>query len=202
MNNWGYANKLQTPGYFGQLSVTRELKLQVVNGIPVLLNSPVPAINTVFTSVTTGSNQIISDSMAYKFPAWNPSAASRIDFTLSPTNGKWPAAVFLSVRGGSNYFTQIAFDMGKHNVFIKRDTGGPAPVGDSLWSNNYNAPFDFDAPVKVSVLVDAGSIEVFLNGGQVSMSELITAPISATSLNLTDAGGSASISGLTIRSVS
>jgi len=109
--------------------------------------------------------------------------------------------VFLSVRGGSSYFTQIVFDIGKSNVFLKRDTSGPAPTSDPIWNNNYNVPFKFTAPVNVSILVDAGSVEIFLNGGLKSISELITAPIDATALNMTVVGGSASISGLTIRSV-
>jgi len=68
MNNWTYATKMQTTGYFGQLSVTRELRLQLVDGVPVLFNAPIATLNSVFTSQVAGTDQTISDSVPYKFP--------------------------------------------------------------------------------------------------------------------------------------
>jgi levanase len=202
MNNWAYANLASKMNYFGQLSVVRTLKLQVVNGSSVLLNPPVAGINSVFTSQTTGSEQMIKDGKGYTFPKWGQTAASRIDFTLKQKNGAWPETISLSMRGGSGYFTQLTFQFAKNNIFLKRDTSGPQPTTDSNWTNNSNAPFAFTgAPLNVSVLLDVHSIEVFINGGQVSISSLITAPEDATALSMAAVGGTAQVSGFTIRSI-
>jgi levanbiose-producing levanase len=48
--------------------------------------------------------------------------------------------------------------------------------------------------VTVSIFLDAGSIEVFINDGDSVLSELINAPWDATSLNLNASGGSVRVS--------
>lgn len=203
MNNWGYANLSSKMNYFGQLSVTRTLRLQqLVNGSSILLNAPVADVNSVFTFRVSGSDQVINDRKAYTFPKWPNTAACRIDFTLVRKNGAWPGAISLSVRGDRAYFTQLTFEFAKNNIFLKRDTSGPQPTSDTNWTNSSNAAFEFTgAPLSVSVLIDVTSIEVFINEGQVSMSSLITAPPNATALTMSVAGGSAQVSDFTIRSV-
>jgi levanase len=202
MNNWDYASVFPTIDYFGQLSTTRNLKLQVVNGVETLINSPLPALNSVFTATVNGTDQVISDATVYSFPTWANTPASRIDFTITQQNGAWPGAIFVSLRGGGGYFTQLTFDFGKQNIFLFRADGGPQPTTDAAWVNNSNAPFTYPQPtLTVSILLDVNSIEIFINGGQISISSLITAPLDATSLGMNLAGGSALISNLTIHSV-
>lgn len=197
-NNWDYAGSMQTPGYWGQLSITRKLRLQLVNGFPIVFNSPIDAQNNVFNSRVQGADQTISDQVPYAWPSWPNTPACRIDCTLSPVNGSWPGAIYLSVRGDNNYFTQIGFQPRSGNAFLKRDTGGPAPKSDAAWNDNRNVPCDFSTSVDLSVIVDAGSIEVFLNGGRTAVSGLITAPLTATGLNFTAFGGATKISNLAI----
>ncbi len=178
----------------------RQLRLQTVGNTAVLLNTPLPNQDDVFGGAVSGSDQTISDAVAYSWPGWSNSTACRVDFTLSPGGGGWPEAVYLSVRGGGGYFTQVGFEPGSSNAFLKRDLCGPAPVQDAAWNANRNVPCDFSSPVAVSVFVDASSMEIFLNGGRVALSGQITAPMSATGLNLTASGGSAFISNLSIKS--
>ncbi len=202
MNNWGYAAQFPTVDYFGQLSTTRTLRLQMSNGKATLFNTPLPALDSIFTSTVSGANQVISDASAYSFPAWANTPACKIDFKLTQQNGAWPGAIFFSLRTGNGYFTQLTFDFGKSNIFFKRDSGGPQPTSDGSWVNNANAPFNFSqSMLAVSVLIDINSVEVIINGGQVSMSSLITAPQTATGLGMNVAGGSALLSGFTIKSV-
>lgn len=200
MSNWDYATRLQTSGYSGQLSVTRKLRLQIVNGVTILLNSPVSALDSVFTSRYQGTDQAISDSVPYAFPTWSNVPTFRLDFTLGPVGGIWPGSSQLSLRGGSGYFVQVGFDTTVGKVYVRRSTGGPPPTGDTIWNRDYDAPFNFTAPVKVSVLVDTNSVELFINDGEISISTLVTSPTDATALKLTSIGG-ASVSGLIIRSL-
>jgi sucrose-6-phosphate hydrolase SacC (GH32 family) len=54
------------------------------------------------------------------------------------------------------------------------------------------------APLSVSVFIDAGSVEIFVNDG-LALSGLITTPTDATGLSLTTSGGNAGISKLVVR---
>lgn len=199
MNNWNYAKLMRTNGYFGQLSIVRRLTLQMVQGVPILLSVPLAAQNTVFRTSVSGTNQTISDATAYNWPSGASAASCRIDCTLSPVNGAWPKGVYLSVRGGDGYFTQVGFDPGASTAFLKRDTCGPQVTTNSSWLNKYSVPCTFGSSVSVSVFVDVGSIEVYLNEGEVSLSGLITAPVDAISPNLTASGGSVAVSNVSIR---
>ena len=197
-NNWNYAAAIPTTGYWGQLSIVRQLTLQTLNSAATLLMSPISAQDGVFKTTVTGTNQTISDSVSYSWPSGAANVSSRIDFTLSPVGGRWPSAVNLTVRSGDGYLTQLGFAPGQSQATLARNNSGPVPLTGSAWSNNYTAPCNFSAAVTVSVFIDATSIEVFLNGGQSVMSALITAPSDAVGLNLTAVGGSAAISNMTI----
>lgn len=202
MNNWNYAEQIPTIGYHGQLSVARTLRLKLVGGKPLLMNAPVGGLNRIFNSTVIGTDQTINEQTSYSFPDWANTAACQIDFTLAPKNGKWPIAIFFSMRGGDGYFTQLTLDCSKNNIFFKRDTSGPQPTTDSNWTANRNVPYSFPLQsIRVTVLIDVNSIEVFVNQGEISISSLITAPMSATGLDLSLTGGSVHVSGLTIRSV-
>lgn len=198
-NNWDYAQSMPNNGYYGQLTLTRQLRLQMVNGTPILFNTPLAWQNNVLPTLVSGTDQVISDAAAYAWPAWSNDYSCRIDFTISTVDGSWQGAAYISVRGGDGFFTQVGFEPGSNNAFLKRYLGGPAPKNDSAWNDQRNVPCDFSAPVHVSIFVDAYSIEVFLNGGRISISGLITAPLNATGLNLTTSAGSALISNLSIR---
>lgn len=212
-NNWNYATSIPTVayGYRGQLTMTRQLKLQKVNGNPVLLNNPLPNQNSVFTSIVPGTDQILSDQNGnypnhYTFPAWPNSPAFCLDFVISRANGgSWPSGIYISVRDDSNYFTQVGFVTASNSGFIKRDTGGPDPVSgssaDQIWLSNRAFPVDFSGDVPCTIYVDAGSIEVFVNGGRAAASALITAPLTATGMYLNPSFGTVSIKNVTIKSM-
>ena len=199
-NNWDYAASMPTSGYWGQLSIMRQLKLQTVNGSAILINTPIAAQKNVFTSSVQASDQTISDSVSYNWPTISNSASWLLSFTLSSNNGAWPTGITISVREGDSYLTQIAFSPNAGNASLNRRKSGPVVVVDGVWEGTYKVPCDFSAPVTVSVYVDMGSVEVFLNGGAAVMSGLITAPATATTLALTASGGSASISDMVIQS--
>jgi levanase len=200
-NNWDYATEIPTVGYFGQISITRQLRLQISDGLPILYNSPVAGIDSIFKGAVTGTKQIISDSTSYAFPTWNANAACWIEFTMSPVDGSWPNSIYFSLRGGDGYFTQLGFGPSYSNAFLKRDTGGLQPTSDAAWTANENVTLDFNEPVTVSIFSDIASLEIFLNGGRIAISSLTTAPLDATSLNLSASGGSVEISKMKIRSV-
>jgi levanbiose-producing levanase len=113
---------------------------------------------------------------------------------MSPVSGSWPKAISLSVRGGAAYSTQLGFNPGSGNAILDRERCGPIPKEGDAWNSRRSVPCDFTKPVSISIFLDAGSIEVFLNNGESSMSALLTAPLDANALKLSATGGQVSIS--------
>lgn len=202
MSNWDYANQLPTSaGYRGQLSIVRQLRLRRVGGLTRLWSTPLTAQNSAFPRTIAGTDQVISEGTDYVWPSAAAAIANRIDLTLTRVGDIWPTGLWLSVRGGGGYFTQVGFQLRDNAVFVKRDASGPNAPNIDAWRKNRTASCDFSAETAtISLFVDAGSVEVFVNNGGATLSELITAPLSSTELHLNTAGGSVRISDVLIRS--
>jgi levanbiose-producing levanase len=202
MNNWAYANQLQPAGgYRGQLSIVRRLRLERISGMPRLRSMPLAAQNNVFNKAVVGTDQTIAEGSDYVWPAGADAVAARIDLTLTRVGATWPSGLWLSVRGGGGYFTQIGFDLRSNRAFTNRRAAGPNAPDSGDWRQDRSVACDFSTgTAKVSLFVDTGSIEVFLNDGAATMSTLITAPATASRLQLNVAGGSVRVSGVAIAS--
>lgn len=202
MNNWAYANQLlPTHDYRGQLSIVRELRLQLIDDAPRLFSTPLPAQNDIFIRTLHGTDQTINEGRNYIWPTHAGAIASRIDLTLIRVGSTWPSGVWLSVRGGGGYFTQVGLELRDNRAFIKRDTSGPGAPDNKSWRENRSISCDFMGGIaKISLFIDANSIELFLNEGEATLSELITARMIDTDLDLSTAGGSVRISNVLISS--
>ena len=197
-NNWDYATAMPTSGYSGQLSIVRQIRLQAVNGNPVLLSMPIVGQNAAYQSTAQGTDQTISDAVPYNWPAGLSSYSRRIDFMLSTVNGSWASEIDLTVRSGDNDSTRVGFKPTENIVFLDRSKCGTPPKSDTAWNTQRQAPCDFSVPVSVSVFIDACSVEVFVNNG-LALSGLITTTTDATGLSLTTSSGNAGISKLVVR---
>jgi levanase len=199
MNNWNYADAVQEQGYIGQLSLVRELRLQLVNGKPVLQNRPVDSVRSLFSTAIRGKEQIVSDKQEYFWPSGVEQACCWIDLTMSPVDGSWPESIVMSVRGGSGHSTRLAFDPRSGNLSLDREQCGPIPKQGEAWRVRRSVPCDYTKPVLVSIFLDVGSIEVFLDDGASTISALLTAPLDATAMELTAKAVQVGISKVQIR---
>ena len=198
MNNWNYADAVQEQGYIGQLSLVRELRLQLVDGKPTLQNRPIDAASSLFETSIRGKDQIVSAGQEYVWPDGAAQACCRIDFTLSSVRNSWPEAINLSLRGGGDYMTHLEFNPAARNMLLDRGRCGPIPKEGDAWKTRRSVQCNFASSLSVSIFLDVGSIEVFLNDGAPTMSALLTAPLDATALQLTVIGGQVGVSSVKI----
>lgn len=203
MSNWDYVK--QTPvtrGYQGQLSLVRQLRLQLVDTVPRLLSTPLAAQNAVVPQNVKGSDQSIGDGSFYVWPKDARATAFRLDFTLRRRGAAWPAAVLLSVRKDARFATQLTFALQQGRISLSRSRSGPDAPDVGVWREDRSVSCDFSSDrVEVSVFVDSGSVEVFVDQGGATLSELITAPQDAVALEMVAVGGNVAVSDLTIRRI-
>lgn len=117
---------------------------------------------------------------------------------MSPVDGSWPESIVVSVRGGNGHSTQLAFNPASATVSLDREQCGPIPKEEEAWRVRRSVPCDYKKPVSVSIFLDVGSIEVFLDNGASTMSALLTAPAASTALKLAAKRGRVSISNVQI----
>jgi len=76
-------------------------------------------------------------------------------------------------------------------------------AGVTAWQQDRSVSCDLSTgTATISLFIDSGSVEVFLNDGAASMSELITAPVTATGLQLSASGGRVTVSNVVVRQMS
>jgi levanase len=201
MNNWNYADAVQQKGYIGQLSLVRELHLQLMNGTAILQNRPVESVRSLSGAYIIGKQQIISDKHDYDWPTGAAQTCCWIDLTMSAVSGSWPESLSLLLRGGDGYSTQLGFRPVSGVAFLDREQCGPIPKEGDAWKARRSVPCNYSKSVSVTIFLDVGSIEVFLNNGESTISALLTAPVDATALRLTATGGQVSISKVKIKQI-
>jgi levanbiose-producing levanase len=203
MSNWDYVKTMPvTHDYRGQLSIVRQLRLQWDRDVPRLFSTPLPAQDAVFDTAIAGPDQTIGDGLDYRWPAGAGASSCRIDFALTRVGATWPAAVRLSVRISGAFFTQITFAMQDNKVGLKRDASGPNPPDVAAWRQDRSALCDFSAgKATASLFIDSSSVELFVNDGAITMSELISSPLGAIGLLLSSTGGDVIVSDMVVRNI-
>ncbi|WP_120520305.1 glycoside hydrolase family 32 protein [Arthrobacter celericrescens] len=203
MSNWDYAFSPPTGRWNGQLSIPRELKLVDIAGSGLrLTQAPVVEEESLRSSTWQASDVTVTPSSA------NPlAAASGRSFELEaevglPSTGGASSFAF-GLRKGSGSTgaqeTSVRFDAGAGTLTLDRGSSGREDFTRyfaGTAADNSSAPWSStvvgsERRVKLRVLVDASSVEVFGGDGTASISSHVFPDPSSTGLSFTAAGGAA-----------
>jgi sucrose-6-phosphate hydrolase SacC (GH32 family) len=160
MDNWQYAAKLPTGPWRGQMTFPRELSLrQTPEGIR-LYQKPVEEIDQL---VETASNSRATHSIL-------------LAFSLKIDAGKEVGLTLLS--NGENY-TSVGYDPAKKVLFVDRTHSGNTGFSPDFPAR-IEAPLPTsEARLKLEVLVDRCSLEVFADDGRIVSTNLVFPPARA-----------------------
>jgi len=188
----GQAFSSPTSPWRGSFTMPRELQLKTVDGIPQLVHA--------FASQLADYEKPVGEYAAARTEVTGavelPKASGtqqRIRLTITPGEG----ASGIVVRGSNQEGTRIGFDPTTQSVFIDRSRSGLIP------SNRFTTPSSAPArlingTVSLEILVDAGSVEVLVNGGEQAFSEFIYPQESSDKVSLFSDTGTSTISDLSV----
>ena len=167
MNNWNYAGSIPTSPWRSADSVPRQLALQNIGGKIQLTQQPVRNLSKLHTgaAVTSGSKPITGTiSAGISGPTLD------LDATFAPGT----ASQFgLNVHTGDGQLTQIGYDTTTHEVYIDRTKSGDVSF-DPTFASVQRAPLPLaGGTVRLHMLVDTSSVEVFTDQGQVVFTDQI-----------------------------
>jgi sucrose-6-phosphate hydrolase SacC (GH32 family) len=162
MNNWQYAAKLPTRPWRGQMTFPRELTLQQTPDGLRLFQRPAQQLEELLEGK---ENQ--------------PDHSFVLAFAL---NAKAGHEVGLKLLSDKRNYTSVGFDPVKNVLFVDRTHSGLTDFGKDF-------PARVEAPlqprsdtIKVEILVDRCSIEVFADGGRVVSTNLVFPPAGANAV--------------------
>jgi levanase/levanbiose-producing levanase len=170
MNNWDYANSLPTSPWRSGMSLAREVELATVNGLPRLVQRPVLPLDCGEPACTIQDVEL-HDSLLQLSDAVSGSA-QLIEAEILPGTARTVAFRLLGASGGSAA-TVLSFDAVTSRLTLDRRNSGNTTFHGKFASAE-SAPVKLDGGVlRLRVIVDQCSVEVFAQGGRVVLSDLV-----------------------------
>ena len=199
MNNWDYANSLPTSPWRSSMSLAREVVLATIGGLPRLVQRPVlPA--ELGPSIYTMEDQEICDSTV-ALPHADPASAQVIDAEILPGSAGTTTLSLFGALGG-DAATLLTFEAATSQLILDRRNSGNTAFHEKFASAESAPVLLEDGVLRLRVIVDHGSVEVFAQGGKVVLTDLVFPEPGILRTQLSVDGGTATVRKLTVSAVS
>ncbi|CAN7150263.1 glycoside hydrolase family 32 protein [Arthrobacter sp. LjRoot14] len=199
MNNWDYANYLPTSPWRSGMSLAREVELATVDGVQRLVQRPVLPLDCGEPACAIQDVEL-HDSLL-QLPDAMPGSAQLIEAEILPGTARTVAFRLLGASGG-NVATLLSFDAVTSRLTLdRRHSGNTAFHG--KFASAESAPVKLDGGVlRLRVIVDKCSVEVFAQGGSVVLSDLVFPVSGNLGTEVSVEGGTAVVRKLAVTALS
>ncbi|WP_246119489.1 glycoside hydrolase family 32 protein [Cellulomonas massiliensis] len=199
--NWRAPYSAPTVGWQGQMSVPRELALRTVDGLPRLVQTPAAELETLWGSPTTWRPRSVDGTWAVDWRG----TAYELDAELDVGTAR-EVAVHVRTGDGARGGVAIGVTSGDDpQLFVDR-SGAGSPVigardgsGPALVPRRTTGYRPVDGVVHLRVLVDASTVEAFVDDGALVATSLVYPPEGANGIAVSAVGGAATVRSLTVR---
>jgi fructan beta-fructosidase len=170
MSNWQYANREPTSVWRGAQSLPRELKLKrFADGIR-LIQSPIAEAKELRQKELLRVSSLSFERAMQAMRSANVSGDTlEIEAEFAPDDAK---EIGLRLRKGPNEETLVGFIPGEKEVFVDRTRSGEVSFAPEF-PGRHTAAVRETARVKLHIFLDRSSVEVFVNNGEVVLTDRI-----------------------------
>lgn len=195
MNNWQYANDIPTSPWRGAMSIPRTVRLRRTPAGLRLIQAPVESLRSLRRQHRTISARPIPPG---EIPLGGEGVAGRALEILAEFEPGDAADFGLRVRQGDGEETVIGIDQRPGEVFVDRSRSGAVPFSPQFPGRHAasRAPGDRARPVRLHLLVDATSVEVFADDGTVVLTDQVFPKPESQGVSLFSNGGTARLRSL------
>ncbi|KGA95998.1 protein SacC [Alkalihalobacillus alcalophilus ATCC 27647 = CGMCC 1.3604] len=161
MSNWRYANQVPTDGWRSQMTLPRKLSLRNVAGKLAVVQHPVeelqPYLKEDIKSLEVGRSYEVSEEYLELFVHFK-----NVD-----------AKVFgLKLDYGMEHSALIVIDPDQKSVSLEREHSGQVDFSE-LFAQTQQVEVPDVSDITIKVIIDALSIELFINNGEYSLTSLV-----------------------------
>ncbi|WP_100406891.1 GH32 C-terminal domain-containing protein [Bacillus solitudinis] len=196
MSNWDYANVTPTSNWRSSMTIPRKMTLTDIPGEGVRVKQgPVSELEVLRDNKQSHSNEIISGESSLLQNINGDALEFIIEINVNNTSAN---EVGLKVRKGTNQETLIGYDISKNQLFVDRSMSGNASFkGD--FAKRHSAPMQpKDGKVKLHIVLDRSSVEVFGNDGLQIITDQIFPDPSSLGVQMYSIGGDVTINSLDV----
>jgi levanase/levanbiose-producing levanase len=197
MNNWDYANELPTTPWRSSMTLPREVRLATVNGSARLIQQPVLAGLRAGEGLPAAKDHMTADAIelrdtTLRLPDAVPGSAFIIEAEILP-GSVGQVSFHLFGREEGCVGTVVSFKAASDELVLDRRQSGNTGFHEKFPSVE-SAPLVLeDGVLKLQLVVDHSSVEVFAQGGKVVLTDLIFPETENSENWLSAGGGSATI---------
>ncbi len=200
MTNWDYPFSFPTTGWKGQLSIPRQVSLKETEEGIRMHQTPIeelaqlrsPVLHITNREVGTSGENLLKGitSGAYEIEA---------ELELPPTGA---ASEFgFRLREGDGQRTLVGYRAAGSKMFVDRSASGMTDFSD-LFSTLHEAPLKPEGNrIKLRILVDESSVEVFGNDGRVVFSDVIFPDPASRGMSFYSEGGKVKVVSLQVHAL-
>ncbi|GAA4558222.1 GH32 C-terminal domain-containing protein [Streptomyces collinus] len=196
-NNWDYAGSIPTSPWRGAQSIPREMALRTVDGRVRLTSKPVNSVNSLREKRPTTATGVTVKSTSK--PLIAPAAKGKaldIEATFSLKDAERFGLKVRTGTGGEE--TVIGYDTTTQALYVDRTRSGAADFhnafSDAFSNSVQTAPLrPKNGKIKLRILVDWSSVEVFGGNGEAVITDQIFPDPSSTGVEVFADGGAATL---------
>jgi levanase len=197
MNNWTYARQLPTTDWQGGAdSIIRDIRLETVQGRPTLVSTPTPALSALDGEAKTAGGRALTPEGAGELPA-PAGGAYRLDVTLERAPGDDGTEALLKLGNGGSDYATVGYDFEAGTAWVGRAAvvPGAEALGPlftdrrSAQSPPRNGSASGRGSVDLTIFVDYSSVEVFVNGGEQTLTSVVLPRSGQPAVSAATAGG-------------
>ena len=165
MNNIGYMNQIPTKTWRGMMSLPRELKLIDKNGRIKLVQKPIEELKELRENIYQEDDINLADEMIIYTEDESYELNALIEF------GEAEGVSFVLNENGDQK-TVVGFNIKEGKIFVDRRSSGVTDFSDNFLEYKEIDWKVKDKQIGINIFVDGSSLEVFIDGGELSITDL------------------------------
>ena len=190
MNNIGYMAKIPTTGWRGMMSIPRELSLKDDGERIKLLQKPVAELKELRETIYQKDEFELQNKLNLDFSEQSFELKAEIDFNQAEE------VVFALHKNGAQE-SLLKLNRKKNKISVDLSKSGNTDF-DETFLLEKEIDYEFKEKVDVNIFADRSSLEVFLDGGEVSITNLVFPDKPAEEIEISIGQGRAMIKQLEI----
>ena len=170
MSNWQYAQVVPTEKWRSAMTLPRELKLIKSNSDYNLLSNPVKEIQKLRQdSVSLGQLKIEE-----KYALQDSFSPSQFEMILNVNLKETTADSFgIELKNALGENLTITFDKSDSMLYVDRTNSSNNKFSEDFFKEKHYAPLNFENDkLKIQLFVDASSLEIFIDDGQINFTDI------------------------------
>jgi fructan beta-fructosidase len=193
MSNWLYANNVPTSTWRSAMTIARELNLKNTPQGIRLVSQPVTEISSIQGESVDIPSQSVNGELDLTTSVSFPVATSQLQLTWEGINNSTDFGLSLSNAQGQTLL--LGYNAGTRQYYIDRSGSGKSDFYQKF-AGKQTAPRLSTAPsVKLRVLLDVASVELFADDGEVVMTGIFFPDTPFNKLGLYTKGGPVQLTG-------